>query len=419
MSGLVLALETLLFPLGALAITLRFLISPRRAVLRDIPAELGERLGGLAPGLRAALAGKEALWVHCASAGEVNAARPLLAALKRERPSRALLVTTLTGAGRDRAAALPEVDGACLAPLDCWPAVPRFLAAVRPRLLVLVETELWPRLIAETSAAGVPVVLVNGRLSERSFARYRLIAPLLRPFLAKLAFVASQTEADAERFRALGAREVSVSGNLKYDVPPEAEGAPGAPWRQPFVVAASTHPVEEEAVVDAWLSARRREPALKLVLAPRHVERSPQAAALLERKGIRYARASGPHQPVADCLLVDRLGLLRGLYRGALACFVGGTLAPIGGHSLIEPALAGVPVLFGPHVENTQEAARLLESAGAGFMVADGAGLGRIFGELLADPERARAQGALARKTAEGLQGAAARTLERLLPLLP
>ncbi len=404
---LVLLAENLLFPFVALGVVLKFLISPRRSVLKGLGDELEERFGG-------GVFRGEALWVHAASAGEVNAVRPLLAALRKARPGDKILLTTLTAAGRERARALPEVDSGALAPLDFWPAVSRFLSRVRPKALILVETELWPHLIALT---GAPVVLVNGRLSERSFGRYRLIAPLLRPFVSRLAAVGAQTEADAGRFRALGARDVSVTGNLKYDASAEPAAAFPLPWDEPFIVAASTHPVEEEAVVDAWLSARAAEPRLKLILAPRHVERADQAAALLARKGVSFARASDPEWP-ADALLLDRLGLLRGLYRGALACFVGGTFVPIGGHSLIEPALAGLPVLFGPHTEHTREPARLLESAGAGFCVADRTALAEKLLELVLDPARAKAQGALARKTAEALQGATARTMSLLGPRL-
>jgi 3-deoxy-D-manno-octulosonic-acid transferase len=409
---LVLLLENLLFPFGALAVLVKFLVSPRRGVLKSLPEELRERFGRIpSPDAR-----RQVVWFHAASAGEVGAVRPLIAALKKAKPEVSALVTTLTAAGRDRARSLREIDGSALAPLDFWPAVSSFLDRVRPRALVLVETELWPHMIALAAARG-PVVLVNGRVSERSYGRYRLIAPFLRPFLSRLAVVLAQTEPDAQRFRALGAPEVVVTGNLKFDAPADPACAFPIPWKDPIFVAASTHPVEEEAVVDAWLKAREKEPKLKLILAPRHVERSRQAAELLSRRGVEFTTALAPSWP-ADALLVDRLGLLRGLYSGALACFVGGTLVPVGGHSLIEPALAGVVVLFGPNIQNTREPAQLLESAGAGFCVADAPALAAKLTDLVADRSRAKAQGELAKKTAEALQGATQATLERILPLL-
>lgn len=403
MRALVLLLEDLIFPLAALAFVLKFALSRRRGLLLSLGEELGERLG------RAPDAPRDAIWVHAASAGEVNAARPLIERLKSN-----IIVSCTTAAGRQRACELPGVS-ARLAPLDCGPAVRRFVREARPKALILVETELWPRLIAEAPR----VALVNGRLSSRSFARYRLIAPLLRPFLSKIERLAVQTELDAERFIALGARReaVAVCGNMKYDLPPPPPPEPKIletlGWPGPVLVAGSTHPVEEDHILEAVAKNK----GLRLIIAPRHIERAEELARALERAGLSFCRWNAL-RPGCDALLVDARGPLWGLYGLGTAAFVGGTLVTVGGHNLLEPALHGVPVLFGPHTDHTPEPARLLESAGGGFCVSDAAGLSAVLAELLADPARAKEQGRLAKKTAQSFSGATDRTLAHIAPLL-
>ncbi len=420
MRNLVLLAEDALLPFAALAIVLRFALSPRRGLLRALSRELPQRLGR-APG------GPAPIWVHAASAGEVAAASPLVERLAGRPSHPAVLLTTTTAAGRDRALETPGVSAAGLAPLDFGWAVARFLKTVRPSVVVLVETELWPHLIELSRDRGARVVLVNGRVSPRSFARYRLVRPLLAPFLARLELVCAQTEDDASRFRALGAGNVVVTGNLKYDRLRAADPKPAENalerlgWGQSRVItAASTHPGEEEQVIAAFLEARKRAPGLRLVLAPRHVERAADAVATARRFGLKTARWSRPEElaPQADALVLDTLGVLASFFPHSFASFVGGTLVPVGGHNVLEPALAGCPVLFGPHTEHTAQTARLLESAGAAFCAEDGARLAQLLVELVGDPARAQEQGRLARKTAESLRGAAGRTLAWLEPVL-
>lgn len=424
MIGLVLLAEDLLAPVGALLIALRFAFSRRRKVLLGLKDELRERLGG---GPAEPSAGP-VVWLHCASAGEVGAAAPLIEKLAA-RPSRpSVVVTTMTASGRERARSLRGVSRAALAPLDGWPFFHRFARRLSPRVLILVETELWPHMIAR---CGAPAVLVNARLSDRSFPRYRLAKPLLRPFLRRLEVVCAQSERDAQRFRTLGARAEAVRapGNLKYDVP-VAEASLDEARRvlsvlgwdgKPLLVAGSTHPgPEEAAVLAAFREARAEFPDLRLVLAPRHVERAREAVELLRRAGLRPSAWSclGSSDAGADAVVLDRLGGLKSFYPLALLSFVGGTLAPIGGHSVLEPALAGSLVCFGPNVQNTLEPARVLESAGAGLCVEDSARLAAALKEALRDPARAREQGRLARELAEGLRGAADRTLTELSDVL-
>jgi 3-deoxy-D-manno-octulosonic-acid transferase len=426
MTGLVLLLLNLLAPLGVLGIVLKFLLSSRRGLLRDLPAELNERLGGLPQTARAALAGRPVLWVHAASAGEVTAIAEIVRRLCAGPAAPAVLVTTTTRAGRDAAQRLDCVTAAVLAPVDCWAAVRRFLAQARPYALVLVETELWPNMIELSARAGLRIGVVNGRISGRSFSRYRLIAPLLRPFLRRIDRVAARSEADGQRFAALGVPRdrILVAGNMKYDRLASGDERGRAELARlgwdgaPLLVAASTHPVEEEIILEAFSTLRRRSPVLKLVLAPRHVERADEAAATLKKSGLVFCRL-GAAAPAETCvLLVDAMGWLPSFFACAQVAFVGGTLVPVGGHNVLEPAVAGIPVIFGPHVEHTQEAAEALLARGGGFQVSNAASLAAVLGRLLDSPQEARVSGARAQALLRSWQGATRQTLDHLKPVL-
>ncbi|HAM35804.1 MAG TPA: 3-deoxy-D-manno-octulosonic acid transferase [Elusimicrobia bacterium] len=425
---IVLILLNALAPLAALGVAAAFLFSPRRHLLRDLPSELGERLGGLSAAARAALAGRRVLWVHAASAGEVAAVAEMLRRLRHEPSPAAVVLSTMTRAGRDAAQRLEGVDVAVLAPIDCCWTVRRFLRQTRPFALILVETELWPNMIEFSGRQGLRLALVNGRISERSFGRYRLAAPFLRPILARLDKVAAQTQADARRFMALGVLEerIAVAGNMKYDRLSAAQDERGRQkldslgWQGRCVlVAGSTHPGEEEIVLQGFLAARRKFPRLGLVLAPRHVERADGAAARLQSLGVKFARLS-QDQPAPDCdaLLVDSMGWLQSFYACASAAFVGGTLVPVGGHNVLEPAAAGAPVIFGPHVANTRETAEALISCGAGFMARDAGALSDVLCRLLAEPEFASRCGTQAKKLVRQLQGATQRSMDQLSCIL-
>jgi 3-deoxy-D-manno-octulosonic-acid transferase len=426
MTGLVLLLLNFLAPIGVLVILLKFALSPRRGLLRDLPAEINERLGGLPAGTRAKLAGRPVLWVHAASAGEVAAVSEILRRLRERPQAPAILLTTTTRAGRDAAQRLPSVDAAALAPIDCWPAVRRFLRQVRPYALVIVETELWPNMIEFSARAGLKIGLVNGRISERSFPRYRFIAPLLRPFFQRLDRVAARTEVDGQRFVALGVPRdrVLVAGNMKYDRLASADERGRAElsrlgWQgNPVLVAASTHPGEEEVILEAFTGLRRRFPAIKLVMAPRHVERADDAAAAVQKTGLPFCRLAAAPPPDACILLVDAMGWLRSFFACAQAAFVGGTLVPVGGHNLLEPAAAGIPVVFGPHVEHTRESAQALLACGGGFQVVDAASLAEVIEGLFETAESSASAGRNAQTLVRSWQGATARTLEHLGPVL-
>lgn len=431
---LVLLISNLLFPLAALAVLAKFALSARRRVLLELGSELAERLGRLSPEQAGKLSGRKVLWIHAASAGEVAAVSKLVERIKRRRPQPAIVLTASTSAGRGKAQSLPEVDLAVMAPLDFFPTVARFIRAARPSALIIVETELWPNMIALARRRGLPIAVVNGRLTDKSFGRYRRLSFLVRPFLERIAALAVQTESDARRFLELGARPeaVRVAGNMKYDSLAPAETAPAQGaitalgWSASLLfVAGSTHPGEEEAVMEAYLEARKGQPGLKLAIAPRHVERAAQTAGALRSRGIshvlwsaRSGQGRSPKGPVLDALVLDVHGILGAFYAQARVSFVGGTLVAVGGHNLLEPAIAGSPVVFGPHTFHTRDTARLLESAGCGFCVEDGPALARILKDLLSDPERAKALGLQARNMARGLQGATERTLRHLAGVL-
>lgn len=420
-----LALLDLAAPLAAVGMIAKFFFSPRRAALSRLPGELRERAGRLSSEQLGRLAGRSVLWVHAASAGEVGAVEPLLRRLRLAPSPPAIVVTSSSGAGRDKARGLSCVDLALMAPVDASFAVGHFLDLVRPYALLLVETELWPNMIAHCARRGIRVGLVNGRISERSFSRYSWISPVLRPILGEIERFAVQTELDARRFKRLGARAelVFVAGNMKHDRLPPASADSEAGnvlkamgWESaPLFVAGSTHPMEEAEVIEAFLAAQRIFPTLKLVLAPRHIERAEDAAKTLSAQGVRFARWSqGIGEEPSDALLLDVIGKLGVFYGRARASFVGGTLVPVGGHNLLEPALASSPVLFGPHTEHAQDAAELLLGAGGGFRVGDSGALKERLIALIGDPAAGADCGRKAADAARGAQGAVERTFSRL-----
>jgi len=424
MSLLILVLEALLAPLAGLGVVLAFLLSPKRGRLEGLAEELPERFGSIRDTALDRLHGREIWWFHAASAGEVGGLAPLIDELYKQ-GAPAIVLTTTTRSGRDAALALKNVAWAQLAPLDAWPFVARFMKALSPRRLVLAETELWPTTLILAARAGLSPVLVNARLTERSFSRYLPLSGLLAPAVRSLSFVGAQSEDDAVRFVALGVprERVSVTGNAKYDAAPapsanEASRARVAAqgWEgDPLFVAGSTHPFEEEMVLAAYLAARRAVPRLRLVLAPRHLERAADAADLLAHAGLKLSRFSDAPQSGRDALLLDEMGVLPSFYPLARAAFVGGTLVKVGGHNLLEPASAGVPVLFGPHTAHIERPASLLAAhGGGGRRVSDAAELAERLTEFAKDEAAARAAGEAARKVVDGLRGATARSLKIL-----
>jgi len=367
------------------------------------------------------------------SVGEVQACAPLVSALARRHPDLPLTVTTLTPTGAARARALfGNLAQVRYLPYDLPGAVRRFLRRLQPRLAVIFETELWPNLYRECGRRRIPLVLASARISARSVGRYQRLGALFRDTLARTAVVAAQGAGDAERFRALGADPASthVTGNIKFDFElPEGLAARGAQLRaryaagRPLWVAGSTHGgIEEQAVLEAQQRVRTAHPGALLVLAPRHPPRYNEVAQVLRAGGIDFVRRSAGTDSGTDAscavLLLDSLGELLDFYAAADVAFVGGSLAPVGGHNLLEPAALGVPVLTGPNYSNSEEIARLLIARGAAEVVHDAAELGTRVSELLADPPARERMGAAGRASVDSNRGALAKLLALIEPLL-
>jgi 3-deoxy-D-manno-octulosonic-acid transferase len=370
------------------------------------------------------------LWVHAVSVGEVQAAASLVRALARRHPQLPLTLTTSTPTGRARARSLFGAEVAVrYLPYDLPGPVRRFLERVRPQLGIILETEIWPNLYRACGRRDLPLVLASARLSARSVGRYRWLGGLVREALARNVWVAAQSEADLGRFAALGASPARsrVVGNLKFDFELPAEAADGAGALRaalgsgrPVWVAGSTHEGEEDQVLDAHARLRATRPDALLVLAPRHPPRFEAVAGLLRRRGTAFAARSGGTAvaPATEVLLLDTLGELVRFYAAADVAFVGGSLVPVGGHNLLEPAALGKPVVSGPHTANAAPVARLLIEAGAAETVADAQELAACVARLLADGGARRARGERGRAAVDANRGALARFLALVEPLL-
>jgi 3-deoxy-D-manno-octulosonic-acid transferase len=338
-------------------------------------------------------ASRPVIWVHAVSVGETRAAEPLIRALREKYPQDHVLLTNMTPTGRETAEALfgGEVISAYL-PYDHPGAVKRFLAYFRPRAGLLMETEIWPNLVQSCRASWLPLYLVNARLSEKSFTRYRRFPSLSRESVSGLTAIAAQSEDDARRFAALGAEAIQVTGSIKFDVsPPAAQLEQGRAWHgefgaaRPVLLAASTREGEEALLIEAL--ARIDVPDLLTVVVPRHPQRFDEVAHMLEGRGVAFQRRSAGTRVSASTqvLLGDSMGEMFAYYAASDIVFVGGSLLPFGSHNLIEPCAVGKPVLIGPSTYNFAEAAELAVQAGAAIQVPDAATLAREAGRLLRD----------------------------------
>ncbi|MBR8317483.1 MULTISPECIES: lipid IV(A) 3-deoxy-D-manno-octulosonic acid transferase [Burkholderia cepacia complex] len=430
------AIYRALWWLVAPAAVIRLYVRSRKE--RGYREHIGERFGhvaGRSPDDRAPL-----IWVHAVSVGETRAAQPLIDALMRARPDARILLTHMTPSGR---ATGEQIFGdrvlRCYLPYDMPGAVRRFLRAWRPTLGLVMETEVWPTLIDECRRADVPLVLTNARMSARSFRRAAKFGAATRDVFGGFSRVLAQSPADAERLTSLGARNVTVLGNLKFDMttPPEL-AARGHAWRdaigaRPVWVAASTRENEEALVLQAF--AEMRTPGALLVLVPRHPQRFAEVEALVARSGIKCVRRSvwaadaaalaagrPAAEPLADdvtVLLGDSMGELGAYYAAADIAFIGGSLLPLGGQNLIEACAVGVPVLIGPHVFNFTQATADAVAAGAAMQVEDPLDLAHVLDALFADKARRIAMGAAGAAFAARHRGATARTVDVLAALLP
>ncbi len=383
------------------------------------------------------LDGEDSIWVHAVSVGELLSARPLISELRRRYPRLRLFVSTTTLSGQQLARrSHMDVDGVFYFPFDWSFPVRRTLAVVRPKLFVMIENEIWPNLLRECRRRGVKTMVVNGRISYRSFPRYRMIRPFFRRVLADIDRFCVQGEETSGRLIQLGAdpARITITGSLKFDaidttvVPGRGPGRVlrffrVSPGRLVFV-AGSTQRGEDEAVIRAFNRVRTTSAGANalLVLAARHPERFTEVERLCRQEGLSTVRRSElpiDAEPRADAVILDTIGELAPLYQIATAVFVGGSLVPAGGHNLLEPAACGKPIVVGPHMENFAEIVDAFLANGAAIQVRTERELEQTIVSLMGDPVRRARLGAAARALVDANRGARDRTLTVVAGLLP
>jgi 3-deoxy-D-manno-octulosonic-acid transferase len=396
---------------------------------------LGQRFGYLPVSFN--LDADESIWVHAVSVGELLSARPLISELRRRYPTLRLFVSTTTLSGQQLAKrSNMDVDGVFYFPFDWMMTVRRTLSVVRPRLFVMIENEIWPNLLRECRRRGVKTMIVNGRISYRSFPRYRLIRPFFRRVLGDIDRFCVQGEETSRRLVALGTdpARITITGSLKFDALDTAVVPGRGPGRvlrffrvspNRFVlVAGSTQRGEDEAVIRAFNQVRTTAGGSNalLVIAARHPERFGEVERLCRQEGLSTIRRSElaiDSEPRADAVVLDTIGELAPLYQIATAVFVGGSLVPAGGHNLLEPAVYGKPIVVGPHMENFTEIIDAFLANGAAIQVTGARELEQTIVSLMADPVRRARLGAAARALVEANRGARDRTLKVVDDLLP
>jgi len=385
---------------------------------------VGERFGWYE---RVAATHRPLIWIHAVSVGEVRAAQPLIEALSAAHPDHDFLVTVMTPTGRETALSLLG-NRARIAylPYDYGATVARFLDHFRPRIGLIMETELWPNLLIECANRRLSVALVNARLSEKSARGYARFSQISAQALGSLTFVSAQSQADAERLLALGAHRVEVTGNLKFDMPLDSTGvALGQTWRvalpvdRQVVMIASSREGEEALVLDAWLALPANiRTAHLLVLVPRHPQRFDEVAALVETRALKLARRSLASPVDCDVWLGDSMGEMAAYYALADIVIMGGSLLDFGSQNLIEPCAQGRPVVLGPSIFNFQEAASLAVREGAAKQVAAGSQTVACAVDWLSRPEEMQRAAEAALRFTAAHRGATARTLALVAPLL-
>jgi len=403
---------------------------------RKYVGSLRQRLGYLPISFN--LDGEDSIWIHAVSVGEVLTARALLPQLRERYPRLRLFLSTTTMTGQQIARnSLQYVDEVFYFPFDLGVIVNRTLRLVRPRLFIMMETEIWPNLLRACHRAGVRTVLVNGRISSRSYPRYRLARPFFRRVLTNVDRFCMQGEESARRIIDMGAdsERVVVTGSLKFDSLDLPGGAPGGDrgrnrvlryfriaGDRPVIIAASTLKGEEESVLEAFQRIRARVPEALLIVAPRKPERFDEVEQLARRSGWTVARRSElpvDSEPRQDVVILDTIGELAQLYQVATAVFVGGSLVDQGGHNILEPAVFGKPIVFGPHMQNFAEIARAFVENDAAIQIRTPRDLEHALLGLLNDPVRRARLGAAARALVEANRGARGKTMTAIARLLP
>ena len=404
---------------------------------RELPG-IQERLAAYSPEIRGRLTRMDRpVWLHVVSVGEALAARPLVEELRRRFPRKGWVVSTVTSTGREMA--LKNLRDfrteVVYLPWDFGPVVKRAIEVIRPSLFLSFETELWPVLFHKLEQAGVPVAVVNGRISPRAYGRYLWARPLMQRALSPVGLFLTQSPQDARRYAALGAAKdrVIITGNLKWDLetalpnavsPERLRSLLGMNGAQKLWTAGSTHPGEERMIFEAYGRLRARYPSLRLLVAPRHPERAAEVEQEAKRIGLRAVRRSTMPSPRPSpfqgagvgeddtVIILDTVGELAAFYRISEIVFVGGSLVPRGGHNLAEPASLGRPILTGPHLENFQAVAESLRQARGMLVVRTPSEMEQAAGRLLSDPSQARGLGLRAQGVFRENQGALRRTAD-------
>jgi len=406
------------------------LLLPVLCLHRKTRHGLRQRLGFYAPGDLPPRGDGPVLWLHGASAGDLLALAPMFAPLRARFPGCQLIVSTMTDSGHAmaRGRLAKDLDGVVYVPYDLWGATRRAVKALRPDLLVLEYTEVWPNLIRAAKRAHARVVMTNGRFAPANVGRYRWLFRLIGNPLEDFDLLLMREEGEAERARELGARAdwVKVTGNTKFDALASGatsddevlRGALGLAPGERVWIAGSTHEGEEELLFGVYRRLLTRWPDLRLVVAPRYVDRAPRIVALAREAGLEVGLRSTGAGARTRVVVLDTIGELSRAYRLGTVVFVGGSFTKRGGQNILEPAGQGRPVLYGPHMDNFRDSVALLTGQG-GVQVADAEALHARLEELLADPERLEALGARALATVRRISGASERNAEAMTTLFP
>ncbi|MFZ0946424.1 MAG: 3-deoxy-D-manno-octulosonic acid transferase [Syntrophobacteraceae bacterium] len=387
-----------------------------------------ESLGFMSREVMETLAATRNIWVHAVSVGEVAAVEGIITGLRRDYPGHRIVLTVTTKTGHSFARQKYRDSALVLwSPLDLSIAAGKFVRAIRPVIYIVAETELWPSLFVHLSQDRVPIVIVNGRISDKAFPRYRLARNLLRNTLRRVKIFGMQSRLDAERIIEMkaDANKVHVTGNLKFDSVPEAVAAApsdyGLDGEHRVLLAASTHPGEEDILLDIFRSLKRTDPALRLVLVPRHPARAFSVAEAVRKTGFVPVLLSGNHAVIRqeEVLIVDSIGHLVALYSLARVAFVGKSLTVKGGHNIIEPAVFGKPIVIGPHMQNFHDITQAFLAGNGVIQVKDAAELKAAIEKLLDEPDMSRGLGDRARMIVHRHRGATARALDLIRGVMP
>ncbi|MEI7815963.1 MAG: 3-deoxy-D-manno-octulosonic acid transferase [Desulfuromonadales bacterium] len=398
-----------------------------RSVSRSRPPAFRERFGYIPANQLSIIDNRPVIWLHAVSVGEAIAARPLLKALRKHYPDHAVLVSNTTETGRGISTTFPEKDLCIYFPFDFLPAVRNSLDSIKPKIIIIMETEIWPNFTREAARRGIPIVLANGRISDRSFSRYLKFSWFFRHALQLFSCLCMQTETDRERIIAIGAppERTLATGNLKYDIPVCQVGINeqeclrreySIPDKLVVLTAGSTHAGEEQYVITMFKELAATADNLFLILVPRHPERSGEVAANLKESGLAFRRRTELSSSVkfkqGEVLLVDTIGEMMNLYALSDIAFVGGSLVPTGGHNLLEPASTGVASIFGPYMTNFREISELVLHYGAGIQIQSPEELTTSMRTLIASFELRRVLGQNGLKMMRDTGGATERHME-------